>query len=116
MKVKGNIGRKCLIGKAGALLLTRRSGTLRRAGGRVYYTNDGSLGKLNATMDLAMPKTPGYRIEILTSDPNFNLSNIEVIRTVTGNVNGHGGGGWEILYRGTYLRDALYQWTITPLP
>jgi len=34
MKVKGNIGRKCLIGKAGALLLTRRSGTLRRAGSK----------------------------------------------------------------------------------
>jgi hypothetical protein len=85
--------------------------------GYAYYTTDGSLGKLNSTLDLALPGyKPTYRIEIMTSDPSFNLKNIDIIRNVTGNVYGRGGGGWEILYHGTYSPSQTYQWNISTLP
>jgi hypothetical protein len=85
--------------------------------GYAYFTTDGSLKPLNASLDLALPnsKIPGYRIEILTTDPKFNLSNIDIVRSVNGNVYGRGGGGWEILYRGTYLKSEMYKWNITTL-
>ena len=68
-------------------------------------------------MDLALPGyKPAYRLEIMTTDPNFNLKNIDIIRSVTGNVYGRGGGGWEILYHGAYSPSQTYQWTISTLP
>ena len=53
---------------------------------------------------------------ILTTDPNFNLNTIEIIRPVPGNIYGHAGGGWELLYRGTYSPSDFYKWTIIPIP
>ena len=78
-----------------------------------YFTTDGQLNSLNARINLALNKTPNFRIEILTSDPNFNPNNIQLIRSVTGNVNNAGGGGWEILYKGIYKPSEYYKWTIT---
>jgi hypothetical protein len=80
-----------------------------------YFTTDGQMGKIQAALDLALPtnKIPHYRIEIITSDPNFNFDNIQIIRQVTGNVYGHGGGGIEILYKGSF--QSIYGWKITIL-
>jgi hypothetical protein len=84
--------------------------------GLAFYTTDGNLGKLNASLDLSLPGyQPNYRIEIITSDPNFNFSNIEFIRPVNGNVFGHGGGGWEVIYRGVYSPSEFYKLTVSPL-
>jgi len=43
-------------------------------------------------------KIPNFRIDIPSS--NVDVSKIIIIRRVTGNVYGQGGGGWEILYKG----------------
>jgi hypothetical protein len=84
--------------------------------GKLYFTDNGSLNKVSAPIELALDKVPGYRIEIFTSDPNFNFSNIDIIRTATGNVYGQGGGGWEIIYNGNYLPSAYYHWNIISIP
>jgi hypothetical protein len=77
-------------------------------GKTLYLTPNGELNRLTATYDLDLPRVPRYQIEINTSDPNFNLTNIQLSRSVTGNVFGHGGGGWEILYNGTYQPSESY--------
>jgi hypothetical protein len=84
--------------------------------GNAYYTTDGSLNSLNAKMNLSLRKQPSFRIEILTTDPNFNFDNIEIIRTVNGNVFNSGGGAWEILYNAPYSPSHYYEWTITDVP
>jgi len=83
--------------------------------GNAYYTTDGSLNSLNAKIDLSLPKLPAYKLEILTSDPNFNLQNIQIIRSVNGNVFNSGGGGWEILYNAPYSPSEYYFWNIIQL-
>ena len=81
---------------------------LGREGKTLYLTPNGELNRLSATYDLDLPRVPRYQIEINTSDPNFNLSNIQISRSVNGNFYGHGGGGWEILYNGTYQPSGTY--------
>ena len=66
----------------------------------VYLTPDSELSSIGARNDLALPRTPNVRIDINTTSPNFNPDNIMIIRRVTGNVYGQGGGGWEVLYKG----------------
>ena len=63
--------------------------------------------------DLALPRTPNFRMDINGAilDPN----KIMLIRRVTGNVYGQGGGGWEIIYKGP-LNLNKANVTITPLP
>jgi hypothetical protein len=80
--------------------------------GSAYYTTDGSLNSLNAKINLSLPKQPSFRIEISTTDPNFNFNNIQIIRTVNGNVFNSGGGAWEILYNAPYSPSHSYQWNI----
>ncbi len=80
--------------------------------GSAYYTTDGSLNSLNAKINLSLPKQPSFRIEISTTDPNFNFNNIQIIRTVNGNVFNSGGGGWEILYNAPYSPSHSYQWNV----
>ncbi len=81
-------------------------------GKTLYLTPDGELNRLSATFDLDLPRVPRYRIEINTTDPNFNLSNIQISRPVNGNFYGHGGGGWEFLHNGTYKPSGIYNLTI----
>jgi len=54
------------------------------------------------------------RIDILTTDPNFDYTKIMLIRRATGNVYNQGGGGWEIIYKGplSINKTDIY---ITPL-
>ncbi len=63
--------------------------------------------------DLALPRTPNFRIDINGAilDPNKTM----LIRRVTGNVYGQGGGGWEIIYKGS-LNLNKANVTITSLP
>ncbi len=84
-------------------------------GKTLHLTPDGELNRLTATYDLDLPRVPRYRIEISTSDPNYNLSNIQIIRQVNSNVYGHGGGGWEILYNGVYKPSGTYKLTVTKI-
>ena len=55
MKVKENIKCKLLISKAGALRLTRRSGTLRRAGGNRYVIDHANHAEV---LDMSYSKKP----------------------------------------------------------
>ncbi|MFV0471730.1 MAG: hypothetical protein ACK5L7_06815 [Paludibacteraceae bacterium] len=41
-------------------------------GSTQFLTSDGELNSVNARINLALDKTPKFRIEITTSDPNFN--------------------------------------------
>ncbi|MEN8251422.1 MAG: hypothetical protein ABFS32_21020 [Bacteroidota bacterium] len=84
-------------------------------GKTLYLTPDGELNRLSATFDLDLPRVPRYRIEITTTDPNFNLSNIQLARRVNGNFFGHGGGGYEILYNGSYRPSEMYDIIITTI-
>jgi RHS repeat-associated protein len=64
----------------------------------IYFTPNSELSRVSALNDLALPRIPNFRIDITgaTLDPN----KIMIIRRVTGNVFGQGGGGWEIVYMG----------------
>jgi hypothetical protein len=63
-------------------------------------------------LDLSQGVT-SWRIEITTSDPNFNLSNIEFVQRVQGNLYGHDSGGWGIVYKGIYQPGELYKFVVT---
>jgi hypothetical protein len=78
----------------------------------IYLTPNSDLSKLQALNDLALPKAPNFRIDIEGAmlDPN----KVILIRRVTGNVYGHGGGGWEIIYRGPINLKGI-KVIITPL-
>jgi len=66
----------------------------------IYLTNNPDLTPVSAQIDLALNKIPRFRAEIRTNSANFDPSKIDIIRRVNGNVNGTGGGGWEIIYKG----------------
>ena len=61
---------------------------------------------------MSLNKVPNFRIDVYGDvlDP----SKVMIIRSVTGNVNGAGGGGWEILYNGYLDKSAVIR--IIPLP
>jgi RHS repeat-associated protein len=85
-----------------------------KEGGLSYLTPDAELSKITSALDLDLPQgVSSWRIEITTSDPNFNLSNIEFVQRVQGNLYGHGGGGWEIVYKGIYQPGELYKFVVT---
>jgi hypothetical protein len=69
------------------------------------YNYSLELGRISAVNDLSLNKVPNFRIDIQGAalDPN----KIMIIRNVTGNVNGQGGGGWEILYNGYIDKNAV---------
>ncbi len=79
----------------------------------IYLTPNSELSRVGALNDLALPRTPNFRIDINGAilDPN----KIMLIRRVTGNVYGQGGGGWEIIYKGS-LNLNKANVTITSLP
>jgi RHS repeat-associated protein len=77
-----------------------------------YFTINKELNKVTASIDLALPKVPNFRIDVPSS--NFDPSKILIIRSVNGNVFNKGGGGWEILYKGPLAFDKS-QVIITPL-
>jgi len=71
----------------------------------IFLTNNENLSRIGALNDLSLPKAPNYRIDVIMDgvegfNNNFNVDNIRLIRRVTGNVYGQGGGGWEVIYKG----------------
>ncbi|MBP8766343.1 MAG: hypothetical protein KBH30_12560, partial [Ferruginibacter sp.] len=79
----------------------------------IYLTPNSELSRVGALNDLALPKVPNFRMDIngAAIDPN----KIMLIRRVTGNVFGQGGGGWEIIYKGP-LDLSKVNVVVTPLP
>ena len=80
----------------------------------IYLTPDPELSRVGALNDLAMPKIPNFRIDITGASLDGNK--IMLIRQVTGNVYGQGGGGWEIIYKGPLVINKANIITITRLP
>ncbi len=81
----------------------------------IYLTTDPKLSRVGALNDLALPKVTNFRLDITTTGTNFDPNKIMLIRRVTGNIFGQGGGGWEIIYKGPLNLDQT-QVIITPLP
>ncbi len=65
----------------------------------IYFTPNSELSRVSALNDLALPRMPNFRVD-MTSPNLLDPNKIMIIRRVTGNVFGQGGGGWEIMYRG----------------
>lgn len=72
------------------------------------------LNKVQALNDLALPKMPNYRIDVNTTNGNFDINNVMLIRRVSGNVFNQGGGGWEVIYKGPLNIDKT-NIIVTPL-
>jgi RHS repeat-associated protein len=70
-----------------------------------YFAMDPELGKVSAVSDLSLDKIPNFRIDV--TGEALDPDKIMIIRTVTGNVNSQGGGGWEILYNGYINKSAV---------
>jgi RHS repeat-associated protein len=76
-------------------------------GRTLYLTPNGDLSPTQAGIELALPQTNTagavFRVDTSALDP----ANISMVRQVTGNVLGRGGGGTEILYEGRVPLDAV---------
>ena len=64
----------------------------------IYLTSNSELSRVGALNDLALPRIPNFRMDI--TGANIDVNKIMLIRRVTGNVFGQGGGGWEIMFMG----------------
>jgi len=64
----------------------------------VFLTTESDFTPFSARQDLSLDKLPAYKIEIPLSE--LDMSKVDLIRQVNGNVNNQGGGGWEIIFRG----------------
>lgn len=73
----------------------------------LYLTPNGAMSPVQAGIELALPQTntAGALFRVETSA--LNPENISMIRRVTGNVFGRGGGGIEILYNGRVPMSAV---------
>jgi hypothetical protein len=76
-------------------------------GRTLYLTPNGELSPVQAGIELALPQTNTagalFRVDTSALDP----ASINIVRQVTGNVLGRGGGGTEILYEGRVLLEAV---------
>lgn len=68
---------------------------------KIYLTPDSELTKLSSKIDLSLESSRNFRIDIQTTVPDFDYNKVQILRRVTGNVFGQGGGGWEIIYQGS---------------
>ncbi|MDR0865892.1 MAG: hypothetical protein LBO74_13315, partial [Candidatus Symbiothrix sp.] len=66
-----------------------------------YLTPDGTKTPLQAKIDLALPSENAAESLILVKPNSIYPQDIILQRSVTGNVYGRGGGGYEMIYNGT---------------
>jgi RHS repeat-associated protein len=80
----------------------------------IYLTNNSELTGASAKIELALSKTPNFRIDI--TGTSLDPTKVMLVRRVNGNVFGQGGGGWEIIYKGPLVLDKNNVIRITKLP
>ena len=80
----------------------------------IYLTTNSELSGIGANVELALPNTPNFRVDI--SGASLDPSKIMLIRRVNGNVYGQGGGGWELIYKGPINLNKNNVIKITKLP
>jgi RHS repeat-associated protein len=68
---------------------------------RIYLTTDGAKTPLQAQIDLSLPLKNTAESAIIVKPNSIYPKNIILQRNVTGNVYGRGGGGYEMIYKGT---------------
>ena len=76
-------------------------------GRTLYLTPNGSLSPTQAGIELALPQTNTAEALFRVESAALQSENISMIRQVTGNVFGRGGGGTEILYNGRVPMSAV---------
>ena len=66
---------------------------------QVWFTPNSELNSSQAMSQLSLKQAPNWRIDINTTDPSFNSSNVMYIQKV-GPMYGQPGGGIEVVYKG----------------
>lgn len=75
----------------------------------VYLTPDGTKKPIRAQIDLALPQSNTAESLIQLKPNSIYPKNMLIQRNITGNVYMRGGGGFEIIYKGSINTEYLFR-------